>query len=801
MSETYSLSLINNQGHLITVRGKVDSTWLERFYIGGIDCEIDYRTHYQNLNTLGFSLWHKYLSTALVDGKEFPFVHWYDNSVPNDSLHTPIEDYASALRGKINAIYEYGKGRKLIMCRPKIDYLCYGQRSDYQCEPVSMDDDLWFYAFNYHHPTVPVEIEDDGSKVIHCRTATVDRAGDAPGYVVLGLRANTEQCKDEEGWRGDAQSQWLIKPRIRMDSNVVNNPLNWEKLVCRIEIINATGSLIKSFDIRVRNFLQSNADRYNGEYREEFFFSQWGDSSQLLNGSWQDTLHWAWIYAARGDSSNWYPNRADIRVYWYGNCDMWIDYIRVDNEVADELFKGLRDDWIWGEAVLIGGSNNSAIMKYYLEYAEFNNLPCITYVNKKLKEFSNNKIDLIQDLSYTISHHVPWKERRRILNAKFLYKYYIQATGYTQVFAESYPLTACYTCFRNSQNFSKIPNTLPFFSTSNCDSILASYVSTGIYEVYLQDNLNHMPNYLEADGYTNTECQRNEEYLLKQDQGNFRFILQLCDSISKLGNIPFIFMPQIHQNFRPGEVRREPTNEELDMITNVALTYGAKGLMYFSYLSWHSSNNKEYVIGIMEDNDSSVLREMNFYHQTNPGKKETIISIVNHINKWAPLLLSFKNSDRHSYIYDFRNERESLKVNSYFEGFLTLVPGNRISVYNEDIFPPSYVLPARFVADCQKETYLQIATFGSRGDTTYFMVVNRRCSPPNSADTVAGRRRVHALVRTDSCFALFEKWEVINCESNKIITTFQSSDSLAVLDLGWFMPGEGKLFKICPVTD
>lgn len=770
-----------------------DSSWLTKFYIGGIDCEVDCKTGYKNLDILGFSLWHKYLATANVNGKEYPYVLWYDNAITNDSLFTPVDNYAAALKGKVKDIYSHNN-RRLLISRPKIDYLCYGQRSDYQCEPISKEDDLWFYAFNYHHPTAPVEI-DSGSGVIHCRSFTENSNYDEAGYVVLGLRANTEQCKDEEGWRGDAQSWWIIKPRIRIDSNVANNPVNYNKLICRVEVVNASGRLIKSFVLRVRNFLDSVTSYYKGNYKEVFNFNSDPENSQQIYGSWQDTLKWGWIFAARGDSSSWFVNKSDIRVYWYGECDMWIDYVRVDNQVADDLFRGLYDTlWIYKEVAAVFDSTSPAVMKYYLEYAEFNNLPCIGYVNRKVKEYSHNTIDIIQDFSYTIAIHVPWKERRRILNAKFLYKCYILRAGYSQIFAESYPLTACYTQKKERQNFSKLPNTLPPLDTKKSDSVLARYVSVDEYENYLQDNFNHHDYILEGDDYVSTFCNDYTYYRLRQDQGNFRFIMQLCDSVSKLGNIPFIFMPQIHQNFVPGEVRREPTNEELNMMTNVALTYGVKGLIYFSYITWYKPSENVYVKGITEDDDTT-LRTLNFYHQTNPDKKETIQSIVKRVaDTWGELLLTFDNKRRHSYIYNFETERNNLVLNSYFIKFLTLKPGKNDSNYVNDSL--AAVLPG-LIAEPPGETYLQVATFeNDRKNTHYFMVVNRRCAPSDLRDTVGGKRIVEALINLQNLLQGNLRCVIYDCGTNDVVKELEYSDLPVLVDLGWFEPGEGKLFKI-----
>ena len=131
-------------------------------------------------------------------------------------------------------------------------------------------------------------------------------------------------------------------------------------------------------------------------------------------------------------------------------------------------------------------------------------------------------------------------------------------------------------------------------------------------------------------------------------------------------------MPQAHHWFTDIEVRREPTNEELNLMANLAVSYGVRGMQYFMFSSIPDVLNPCRIeIGIANDNDpNGGLIAINNYGQTNPTKKETFQGIVNRLsNKWSPYLLSFNNADRHSYIYDFASERSSLINNSYFYDF------------------------------------------------------------------------------------------------------------------------------------
>jgi hypothetical protein len=165
--------------------------------------------------------------------------------------------------------------------------------------------------------------------------------------VVKRLKANTEQCQrntDADGhnaWQSDNYHDWLIKPRIRIDSNVAHNSGNTN--VCRIVVLNQNRDTIKSAIIKAVHFINPQTGLYNGQYLEEYYFGQ-NDSNLTVHGDWAaGTNPWCWLWDARGTRTLQQEetesfNHADIQVYWYGNCNMWIDYVRVDNDIADELF-------------------------------------------------------------------------------------------------------------------------------------------------------------------------------------------------------------------------------------------------------------------------------------------------------------------------------------------------------------------------------------------------------------------------------------------------------------------------------
>src|SRR5690606_20746010 len=113
---------------------------------------------------------------------------------------------------------------------------------------------------------------------------------------------------------------------------LADNSQNLNNIVCKIAIFDPSGDTIKRTHLRVRNFTNSAGD-YDGSYLEEFRFEA-GDTNLEIQGSWGEAREWT----SRGSWPGEETNKMDIQVYWYGNCDMWIDYIRVDNDVANDLF-------------------------------------------------------------------------------------------------------------------------------------------------------------------------------------------------------------------------------------------------------------------------------------------------------------------------------------------------------------------------------------------------------------------------------------------------------------------------------
>ena len=98
-----------------------------------------------------FNIWHHYTGPV---GFGWP-------GVSNDNYLTPTSQYSGAIRNRIQSNNSHDMFT--LMDRPKIEYLAFGQRSDYQCEIVPMNSPYWFYSYNTHN--VGNDISDSGQMV------------------------------------------------------------------------------------------------------------------------------------------------------------------------------------------------------------------------------------------------------------------------------------------------------------------------------------------------------------------------------------------------------------------------------------------------------------------------------------------------------------------------------------------------------------------------------------------------------------------------------------------------------------
>ncbi len=725
--------------------------------------------NYSHYRQFGANAWHIYCGVSNTGGG------W--PGVSNDYYNVPFTTYQNELTSKIRL--HDSIGFRSVMERPKTVYLCNGQRSIYECETdANVDPDYWFYTYKTHEAGTDVtdnSIHGTGQWVRYCDS------GSAPGYVVKGLISNREQARKQPNlsFLSDDSYSWYVMPRIRIDSNTPQNAK-----VCSIIFYDWNGSKIDSVILMASTFWPDSGI-YSGGYLEEFNFTP--DANKLMippgvicPGAPKNYTDWS-----STDSTN--TILTDFRVYWYGECDMWIDYVKVENQPAHELSDSIQFNWnaeLRGEAntALTGyDSDNPVPNNFYTEEFEFNSLPCIGYVNRIIEDETQGRLTLMANLQYNMfRYHVPPDANGYVeqFTPSRLKKYLVDSAGLNIIVDVGYYLTGWTGNEQGVMIFnpslpppkSYHPYTLYSGDYDKSSGILSYKTSVSDYEEKLQNLL---------------------DFAHGTDDGLIP-VFRRSDSMSKLpGGPAFINLMQAHLWWENGHKLKEPSNEELSLLANLAISYGTKGIMYFGYTSEGSFDSEFYMRGFADT--TLQPRTLSVYGQ---NKWNAAVSLNTKLSNLRPHLMSFDDAGRQSYIYRLPDERSQMSSDTYIKS---------LKAFPAFEFAPDPVPDlTNHSPDIYSESYLQATVFEKTNEpldrTKYFFIVNRRCSPfinYNSSDNIGGRRLVTMKINETHLHG-FRNWILYDLESNDSLRTISSKDTNDIF-LGDFLPGEGKLYKLAPV--
>jgi hypothetical protein len=270
---------------------------------------------------------------------------------------------------------------------------------------------------------------------------------------------------------------------------------------------------------------------------------------------------------------------------------------------------------------------------------------------------------------------------------------------------------------------------------------------------------------------------RNLSYIPGHEQGSF--IYQICLLKQEIEdyspNTMLYFTPQMQgemwtNNDGSGKLTgiREPLNEEIEVQIMSALTHGVQGLVGYIFQVIENVSSPGQINMIYGLYGNQGPRYNNLYGQ---NKMNFIKSLNSKINKWIPVLdtITWQSG------YSIHSEGDSKE---YIAGIKSMLRNQS----GED-----------------SVKYWEIGFFTPNNQTDrskYFLMVNRRCAPEIEGIN-KGDLRFLKIKFNSSELQEFNNWNLYDVTTSELITTI-SRNSGSYYEIGIFLPGEGKLFKLAP---
>ncbi|MCE1166393.1 MAG: hypothetical protein LWX07_13425, partial [Bacteroidetes bacterium] len=485
------------------------------------------------------------------------------------SMHPPddggLEDTLLLYKQSVQHFMEYMNGDINIQNgfyeRRTIKTLCEAQRSTYETEDS--------VKYGFRNDITPKTGNIYGPDGYGASGRWAQYGANSPGYLVSGLIVNGEQSDNYKfcgaGPRDD--SIWYVKPRMRIDSADVYRL--YDSVIARIEIYNFEGDTCKTINMTGKNFVFGNP--YNGRYIEEFNFYN-NPNPLAISGDMQHLNKGA---VAEFDSTYHIRNcKVDYRIWWTGRCNLWVDYVRLDDFRAHQLFKTGSNYYIDKLDQEINAFKDKAFI-FYEDEIRYNNIPALKLVSERIKSITGTPANFAV-LAFPSINGAVYNTALYNNDRSALMKQFLDSVSVRYLLGEAYPVCTKGDDGGNTDFFCYYPPNLS--SAANCKQI---------------DFLKASSSYV----YTNAIQQRfganTGNYDITQSMKSFSYTAYLnkMSEIANTRNLPMISSIQAHSLLKINSSNkltsdfnlREPTNEEIGAMTFMALCYGSKGIIYFDY--------------------------------------------------------------------------------------------------------------------------------------------------------------------------------------------------------------------------
>jgi|WetSurMetagenome_2_1015567.scaffolds.fasta_scaffold15127_2 hypothetical protein len=238
--------------------------------------------------------------------------------------------------------YDYIKNHKKellsIKSEPEktlLKYLTLAERIDFKCtEMTGNDNNENMYGFKNSINNKDCGIYDIIDETVFGKNAKVKYCHydkNAPKYTDTTILSDIfDYVENKKNIFSNYDFNWQITPRIRIDPVFANDFENYKLPVCCVIVINSAGDTILFTDILAMHFKDNLNGKYKGEYIEKYYFLPGNENLTIIPEMMTNKMTGEKIKPK-------YRNIKDIKIHWYGYCDIWLDYVRVENEPAKEL--------------------------------------------------------------------------------------------------------------------------------------------------------------------------------------------------------------------------------------------------------------------------------------------------------------------------------------------------------------------------------------------------------------------------------------------------------------------------------
>ncbi len=706
----------------------------------------------------------------------------WKNSIQRDGgFFEDTASYGNYIRNVILQWYSVSGLNSLILEREKILRPAYGQRSSYQAEDAgSWNGKLPAYGFMYSDFDNSHDITEnwmgENVRVKYCKSGK-----DKPGYVVKVLVDNCEQISSldvsSENSNGlsrlfsdikqpSYKNRWYIKPRMRIDAKfALENP---DIPVAMVYVLNFKGVCIDSILITCNNFLEikeGGKKTYDGSYIE--LYRNMSPERMSVSA--------ALLSDGAGNPSD---SKVDYMVKWLGKADMWLDYVRLDDSWAHFLFtdsfetemNNSLNPWKFHHKIkeeVESFLNIPGLGYFWIDETAFNNIPCIAEVKKLVEKYSNGKysVTFIADPVAFVGNGLL---RNRGADWSIHWK-----TAYDTLFASNAVSNLIICQFFPQLYWILYPNTLKYDQASPVEK----YIVRSSYEKYYGDKEE-----INWDGYIT--------YLNRTIK-----LMRFVSSSARIGNLTFGAITQLNSDEavirKPGVDwgLREPTNEEISVTNFLAMCYGAKIILQFSYNTFDQRNGL-FNRGLTTP-DYSGVRELNYYGQ---HKWQFMEKLNKQMTEIGSIMYPEGKSKEHL-VYDGTATVDSKTGSGLPFKYITDIQSimrDASSEFSEN--------PQCLNCDPSEKRFWEIGFFSENSESAkpgaksyYFLALNKRTYPEINN---TGDKRLLKIKFNTAELQSSAKWELRNAVTGEVYASL--SNNSGFVSAGVYNPGEAKLLKLVP---